>query len=90
MWGADYPHSETTYPYTREALRWTFAGVPAGEMRMMLGVTAARVYGFDLDVLDPIAARVGPTVDEVSVPLTEPPEDSVSLGFTQEKFLRPW
>jgi predicted TIM-barrel fold metal-dependent hydrolase len=90
MWGADYPHSETTYPYTREALRWTFAGVPAGEMRMMLGVTAARVYGFDLDVLAPIAARVGPTVDEVSVPLTAPPDDSLSLGFTQERFLRPW
>jgi len=90
MWGADYPHSETTYPYTREALRWTFADVPAEEMRLMLGANAARVYGFDLDALAPIGARVGPTVDEVAQPLAEPPEDSVSLGFTQETFLRPW
>jgi predicted TIM-barrel fold metal-dependent hydrolase len=90
MWGADYPHSETTYPYTREALRWTFADVPEGDLRMMLGANAARVYGFDLDLLAPIAARVGPTVEELSVPLNEPPEDSVSLGFTQETFLRPW
>ena len=27
----------------------------------MLGETAARCYGFDLDVLAPIAAKIGPT-----------------------------
>ena len=27
----------------------------------MLGGTAARVYGFDVDALAPIAARIGPT-----------------------------
>ena len=25
MWGADYPHSEGSYPYTTEALRVAFA-----------------------------------------------------------------
>ena len=29
MWGADYPHSEGSYPYTTEALRAAFADVPA-------------------------------------------------------------
>jgi hypothetical protein len=27
----------------------------------MLGLTAARVYGFDLEALSPIAAKIGPT-----------------------------
>jgi hypothetical protein len=34
-------------------------------VRAILGENAARVYGFDLAELDAIAARVGPTVDEV-------------------------
>ena len=25
MWGSDYPHYESTYPYTREGLRRSFA-----------------------------------------------------------------
>ena len=25
MYGVDYPHTESTYPYTRQALRWTLA-----------------------------------------------------------------
>ena len=35
----------------------------------MVGGNAAELYGFDLDALAPIAARVGPTVDEVARPL---------------------
>ena len=35
----------------------------------MVGGNAARVYGFDLDALAPVAARIGPRVDEVAVPL---------------------
>ena len=35
--------------------------------------TAAEVYGFDLDALDPIAARVGPTVAEIAEPLARVP-----------------
>src|SRR5205085_9679059 len=33
MWGADYPHSEGSYPYTTEALRPAFAGADAAEVR---------------------------------------------------------
>ena len=39
----------------------------------MTGGNAARVYGFDLGLLDPIAARVGPTVEEIAEPLTDIP-----------------
>jgi predicted TIM-barrel fold metal-dependent hydrolase len=69
MWGADFPHHEGTYPYTREALRATFYDVPANELRAMLGETAAIVYGFDMGALRDVAAKIGPTVDEIAQPL---------------------
>jgi predicted TIM-barrel fold metal-dependent hydrolase len=90
MWGVDYPHEEATFPHSREALRWTFAGVDEGELRKMLGLTAAEVYGFDVAMLTEIANRVGPSVEELSKPLDAPPAESKSLGFTEETFLRPW
>ena len=69
MWGTDYPHKEASTPYTLEALRAAFAGVPHDETAKMLGGNAARVYGFDLDALAPIAQRIGPPVADVDVPL---------------------
>ncbi|MEI2697507.1 MAG: amidohydrolase family protein [Microthrixaceae bacterium] len=75
MWGSDYPHNEGTFPHTREALRQRFSDVDEAAMRMLLADNAAALYGFDLDALAPIAARVGPTVGELRVPLTELPED---------------
>jgi predicted TIM-barrel fold metal-dependent hydrolase len=78
MWGSDYPHLEGSYPYTTEALRITFAGVDETEVAAMLGGNAARLYGFDLDALAPVAARVGPRVTQVAQPLspTELPADA--------------
>jgi predicted TIM-barrel fold metal-dependent hydrolase len=69
MWGTDYPHVEGTQPYTTEALRATFAGIPEIEVRAILGGNAAGLYGFDLAALQPIVDRIGPTVAEVDVPL---------------------
>jgi predicted TIM-barrel fold metal-dependent hydrolase len=89
MWGQDYPHIEGTYPYTTDALRNTFAGVDSDEVAAMVGLNAVDVYGFDLDVLTPVAAKVGPTVDEVSVPLEHVPTDSHSIAFAGET-LKPW
>jgi predicted TIM-barrel fold metal-dependent hydrolase len=60
MWGTDYPHPEGTWPHTQERLRADFADVPVDDTAEMLGLTAARVYGFDLGALAPIAARIGP------------------------------
>jgi predicted TIM-barrel fold metal-dependent hydrolase len=77
MWGSDFPHREGCWPYSREHLRVAFAGVDAAEVRAMVGGNAARLYGFDLDALAPIAAEVGPPVDEVARPLAAdeiPPE----------------
>jgi predicted TIM-barrel fold metal-dependent hydrolase len=69
MWGSDYPHKEASTPYTLESLRAAFAGVPHDETAKMLGGNAARIYGFDLDALAPLAQRIGPRIADVDVPL---------------------
>jgi len=71
MWGADYPHTEGTHPYTAEAMRYVFAGVPHDEVQLLLGKNAARAYGFDWDALATVAADVGPRVSDVDEPLSE-------------------
>jgi predicted TIM-barrel fold metal-dependent hydrolase len=76
MWGSDYPHLEGSHPFSREALRATFAGADPDDVRAILGTNAARLYGFDLAMLDALAADVGPTVEEVAVPLDEVPKGS--------------
>ena len=84
MWGSDYPHNEGTTPYSHEALRYTFGGVDPLEVRTMLSTVAAKVYDFDLDYLDGLAASIGPTVEEVSRPLPEseiPPDGRSTVWF---------
>jgi predicted TIM-barrel fold metal-dependent hydrolase len=61
MWGTDYPHPEGSWPNTAVKLKADFSDVPVAETRQLLGETAARVYGFDLEALAPVAERVGPT-----------------------------
>jgi hypothetical protein len=81
MWGSDYPHNEGTAPFSHEAIRLTFGGVPEGEVRAMLGTNAAEVYGFDVEFLAPLAERFGPTVAEVMGGLDEIPAGAESMAF---------
>lgn len=83
LWGSDYPHYEGTYPHTRKALRRSFHDVDRREVRAMLGENAARLYGFDLEKLARLAARFGPTPDEVAMPLApeEIPTGTMSSAF---------
>ena len=60
MWGTDYPHPEGSWPVTREQQLDAFHGVPEPELAAMLGGNAARVYGFDVEKLAPLVARIGP------------------------------
>ncbi|WP_326649054.1 MULTISPECIES: amidohydrolase family protein [unclassified Streptomyces] len=90
MWGSDYPHDEGTAPYSREGLRIAYAGLPRDEVAAMAGGNAARVYGFDLGILDPIAAKVGPTVEEIAEPLGEIPADATSPAFARGGSVRVW
>jgi predicted TIM-barrel fold metal-dependent hydrolase len=70
MWGSDYPHKESSHPFSKEAIRLSFAGVDPVEVQMMLAGNAAALYGFDLDALAPIGDRIGPVVGEVARPLS--------------------
>jgi predicted TIM-barrel fold metal-dependent hydrolase len=67
MWGSDYPHLEGTWPNTMDALRDTFGPYPEDETRALLGGNAAKVYGFDLDQLGPIAEKIGPELTDIQV-----------------------
>jgi predicted TIM-barrel fold metal-dependent hydrolase len=66
MWGADYPHVEGTWPRTRRSLARCFRGVPADDVRSILTDNPARLYGFDVAALQPIAERVCPTMQELT------------------------
>lgn len=65
LWGSDYPHYEGSWPNSRKVIHEALHGAPESEIRAILGENAARLYGFDLAVLDQIAADVGPTIDEI-------------------------
>jgi predicted TIM-barrel fold metal-dependent hydrolase len=82
MWGADYPHTEGSFPNTRLVLRLLFSDVPEDEVRVMTSTSAADVYGFDLDFLQSIADDIGPTVEEVATPVSpeELPPESMSAA----------
>jgi predicted TIM-barrel fold metal-dependent hydrolase len=65
LWGNDFPHPEGTWPNTRQWLRDSYHDIPVEETRRMLGLAAAELYGFDLDALAPLAARIGPTPEDL-------------------------
>jgi predicted TIM-barrel fold metal-dependent hydrolase len=94
MWGSDYPHVESTFQYPgtddfasqtsigKLALRFTFAGLPEGDVRAMLGLNAAKVYGLDVDALGTVARRIhAPSFEDVSDPLEEVPAGASALAF---------
>ena len=64
--GRDYPHTEGTWPNTLDYLSGLFAGVPEDDVRKILGENAIRFLHLDRDRLADIAARVGPTIDEIT------------------------
>lgn len=64
MWGTDYPHPEGSWPETAKQLHDSFDGIPEAELRAMLGGNAAKLYGFDVEKLAPLAARIGPRASD--------------------------
>jgi predicted TIM-barrel fold metal-dependent hydrolase len=85
MWGADYPHHEGVFPHNRLGLRVLFAELPEPEIRQITSLNAAELYGFDLDVLQELADRIGPTPAEVATPVTadELPDSCVSITISE-------
>lgn len=65
MWGSDFPHLESHWPHARERLRDLMKGLPEDEVKAMIGGNALHAYDLDLDVLQPVIDRVGPTKEQV-------------------------
>jgi predicted TIM-barrel fold metal-dependent hydrolase len=83
MWGVDYPHLEGAAPLHRLVMRHVLGGLPEPDIRRILGQNAVELWGFDADLLQAVADRVGPTVDDLAQPLELadiPPSFSWSLG----------
>ncbi len=69
LWGSDYPHEEGTTPDSKTAIRWALHNQPVERCRKILAGNAARLYRFDLEALAPVAAEIGPSVEETHQPL---------------------
>ena len=83
MWGSDYPHNESTFPYNRLHLRRSFSDWDEADLRKVFAENASKVYRIDMDALAPLADRIGPSVDEVATALDEVPRDAFSPAFTR-------
>jgi predicted TIM-barrel fold metal-dependent hydrolase len=82
LWGSDYPHHEGSFPHNNLAVRLLFHDIPEDEVRAMTSLNAAKLYGFDLDQLQVIADRVGPSVAEMATPVTAAELPAVSFSHT--------
>lgn len=45
MWGSDFPHSDSTWPNSREVIERDFQGVPDDERRIVIADNVAALYG---------------------------------------------
>lgn len=49
LWGNDYPHTESTFPRSREVLDRILEGVPADEREQIVWRNTARLYKFEIE-----------------------------------------
>ncbi|MCY4423651.1 MAG: hypothetical protein OXC06_11335, partial [Acidimicrobiaceae bacterium] len=61
----DYPHPEGSWPHTAQRLESDFRDVSIEDARLLLGLNAVECYNLDLPSLTEIAARVGPTPEQL-------------------------
>jgi hypothetical protein len=87
--GRDYPHTEGTWPNTADWMSDAFAGVPDDELRLMLGENAIRFLGLDRAHLAEIAARVGPTIEQVTGRTPELSEQMLANWDARGGYLKP-
>ncbi len=52
MWGSDYPHSEATFPRSREIINEILEGVAKDDRAKIIGGNVARLYNMDIDILN--------------------------------------
>jgi predicted TIM-barrel fold metal-dependent hydrolase len=46
MWASDYPHPDSTFPHSREAIAQAFRGLDAAFVERVTATNCARLYGF--------------------------------------------
>jgi len=46
MWASDYPHPDSTFPHSRDAIAEAFEGLAADVVRKVTADNCARLYGF--------------------------------------------
>ena len=51
MWGSDYPHTESTFPRSRQITSEILADVTSDERAMILRDNVAKLYDFDIESL---------------------------------------
>ena len=51
MWANDYPHHEGSWPHSEQAIERTMGKLNDDERAMILGLNAAKFFGFDVDWL---------------------------------------
>ena len=49
MWSSDYPHTDSTWPRSRESIEHDFVGVSAADRIKMTCTNAAKLYGFKVE-----------------------------------------
>jgi predicted TIM-barrel fold metal-dependent hydrolase len=49
MWSSDYPHTDSTWPRSRQSIEHDFAGVSAADRVKMTCTNAAKLYGFKVN-----------------------------------------
>ena len=49
MWASDYPHTDSTFPHSRDAIDESLGALPADDVRKLTATNCARLYGFELD-----------------------------------------
>jgi predicted TIM-barrel fold metal-dependent hydrolase len=45
LWGSDYPHTEGTFPRSKQDVEEDFSDLPAGDVRKITEANAAQLYG---------------------------------------------
>ena len=48
LWANDFPHHEGTWPYSAQAIERQMGHLDDGERAKILGLNAARIFGFDI------------------------------------------
>ena len=45
VWSSDYPHTDSTWPRSRDMIAQAFKGIPEGDVHKIVGGNVARLYG---------------------------------------------